>query len=519
MSDPDTPPLNDLLANFALGPAWARGGASKGDAARSKFQGRDNDDKQRSRDRRGGDRRDGDRRDGPPFKGKRPFKDRDGKAPFVHEDIPPAPGVRILIQPNPQAVHLIVKEIHQVARVYSLFDVAATLLAERSRCSATFEVGEGKPPLIKGKHDESLFLTREDALHHLWNSPLRDRYLEEQIHEVDPPSGNFQSVARCGLSGEWLGPPNFHTYQTQLRRIHRERFSHLPFEAYCAKVRTERGQEAIDAWLESTKRQTRWRLKGGDEEAWISDRQLAERALANHAFDDAFEETRSVQLPASVPVNHLSPSLRVSLKLAGGHARKHPAILIPAVCKAIESEHLPVFKRNGKLFTGPARPHALPADATLAPRPARMVEWIRANKPAKLEGLWRAVLPEGGTAPPAEYAADLFWLLQQGHILLFTDDTLVVQEPRDAHSPDQAAAARKPPGSGKSKAKKGKGTGPQQPVKTPEATATAQVPAAETDSEADAAEADAESLTADISDEEPDADDALQAPADETMTN
>ncbi len=57
-----------------------------------------------------------------------------------------------------------------------------------------------------------------------------------------------------------------------------------------------------------------------------------------------------------------------------------------------------------------------------------MVKWIRENSPAKLEGLWKAVLPEGANAPPAEYAADLFWLLQQGHILLYTDDTLAVQE-------------------------------------------------------------------------------------------
>ena len=73
-----------------------------------------------------------------------------------------------------------------------------------------------------------------------------------------------------------------------------------------------------------------------------------------------------------------------------------------------------------------------------------MVEWIRANKPAKLEGLWKAVLPEGGTAPPAEFAADLFWLLHQGHILLFTDDTLVVQEVREAApAPEGEAKAAK----------------------------------------------------------------------------
>jgi len=120
-------------------------------------------------------------------------------------------------------------------------------------------------------------------------------------------------------------------------------------------------------------------------------------------------------------------------------------MLIPAICKALEAEHLPVFKRKGKLFTGPARPLALPADAVLAERPGRMVDWIRANKPAKLEGLWQAVLPEGGTAPPAEYAADLFWMLQQGHILLFTDDTLVVQEHHEPAPPAKKKAKKKKP--------------------------------------------------------------------------
>jgi hypothetical protein len=111
---------------------------------------------------------------------------------------------------------------------------------------------------------------------------------------------------------------------------------------------------------------------------------------------------------------------------------------------------MPVFKRKGKLFTGPARPHALALDAILAERPGQMVKWIRENPPAKLEGLWQAMLPEGSTAPPQGYAADLFWLLQQGHILLYTDDTLVVQdppkpqEPKKPKQPKKKAVAEKP---------------------------------------------------------------------------
>ena len=452
MSDSENNPLNDLLSSFALGPSWARAAGAGQEKRADKPDFKSGDRPPRREDRRddtrkGGFReRDGERR---PQRGPRGGDERRG-APSRLEEAPPAEGVRVILIPDAQAVHLIGKEVHQVARVYPLFDVAKILLAERGRCRAVFEAAEPQPPLLRGKLDDSIFLTREEATRHLWQSELRAQFIEEETIEVDPPRGNFQLVAKCGLTGLWLGPPNFHAYQTNLRRIHRECFANMPFDAYAARVRTERGEEAVNAWLETMKKKTRWRIKGDGDDAWIDDLAEAQRVLAARCFEQAFEETRHAEVPASIPPKNLSPALMTSLKIAGNHARNHPAILIPAVCKAVEAEHLPVFKRQGKLFTGPARPHPLPPGQTLAERPAIMVEWIRANKPAKLEGLWKAVLPEGGTAPPAEFAADLFWLLHQGHILLFTDDTLVVQEIRET----SAAAQEGEPKAGKKKKRK-----------------------------------------------------------------
>lgn len=464
MSDSENDPLSSLLSSFALGPSWARAtGGGQQDRA-SKSDSKSGERPQRRDERDGEDRRGGARdRDRDRDGGRKPFRGRGGKfddrrsGPPRQEEVPPAEGVRVTLVPDAQAVHLIGKEVHQVARVYPLFDVAKILLAERARCRAVFEAPEPHAPLFRGKLDESVFLTREEALRHLWNSELKKQFIEEEVVEVDPPAGNFQLVAKCGLTGMWLGPPNFHAYQTNLRRLHRQCFPNMPFAAYSAKVRTERGEEAVNAWLETMKKRIRWRIKGDADDAWIDDRGDAERALATRCFDQAFAETRRAEVLASIPPSNLSASLMVSLKLAGNHARNHPAILIPAVCKAVEAEHLPVFKRQGKLYTGPARPHPLPPGQALAERPAIMVEWIRANKPAKLEGLWKAVLPEGSTAPPAEFAADLFWLLHQGHILLFTDDTLVVQEVREVQAPDPNAE----PKAGKKKKKKSKKTKPE----------------------------------------------------------
>lgn len=447
MSDSSNDPLSSLLSSFALGPAWARAADDKQERKPKTFSGGDDrpprrDDRDRggrsggppSRDRDGGPRR--------PSPGRGNYEDRRNSAP-AYEEAAPAEGVRVTIAPDAQAIHLIGKEVHQVARVYPLFDVAKILLAEKSRCRAIFESSAPQSPLFRGKLEESVFLTREEALRHLWNSEMRGELMEEEIVEVDPPTGNFQTIARCGLSGELLGPVNFHSYQTNLRRLHRERFAKMPFEVYATKVRTERGEEVVNAWLQTMTHKTRWRIKGDGDDAWINDRAEAERALGTRCFDKAFEETRSANVSGAIPAKNLSPSLLTSLKIAGSHARKHPAVLIPAVCRAVEAEHLPVFKRQGKLHTGPARPHPLPPNAVLAERPSVMVAWIRENKPAKLEGLWKALLPEGSSAPPADYAADLFWLLHQGHILLFTDDTLVVQEARETPPTTEASGEPK----------------------------------------------------------------------------
>jgi hypothetical protein len=448
VSDPDPNPLSDLLSSFALGPSWARATGGDQKEPKSRPDSKSGDRPPRHDERRGDDRQGGSRERNFDRDGRRPPTGRGGKfddrraGPTRPQEPLPAEGVRVTLVPDAQAVHLIGKEVHQVARAYPLFDVAKILLAERSRCRAVFEAPEPRSPLFRGKLDDSLFLTREEAVNHLWQSGLKEQFIEEETIEVDPPGGNFQVVAKCGLTGLWLGPPNFHAYQVNLRRIHRECFPNMPFEAYSARVRTERGEEAVNAWLATMTKKTRWRIKGDGDDAWIDDLNEARRALAVNCFDQAFEETRHVEVPASVSPSNLSASLMISLKMAGNHARNHPAVLIPAVCKAVEAEHLPVFKRQGKLFTGPARPHPLPLGQTLAERPSIMVEWIRANKPAKLEGLWKAVLPEGGTAPPAEFAADLFWLLHQGHILLFTDDTLVVQEVREHTAPDSEATPK-----------------------------------------------------------------------------
>lgn len=467
MSD-SSDPSKDLLSAFDLGPAWARGDESKKKYA-------DHPGDKGPKGRRGGGRRDGGDRRGDGGGGQRGGRRGDhrqgrrdggrgrrgdgGRAP---RDLPaPADGVKITVLPTEEAVHLIVKEIQHRARVYSLFDVAQLFLAGRERYRLQIKLDAERPAFYRGKLDASLFLTRDEAVAHFMQSERFADFYETDETETEPPAGNFQVVARCGISGEWLGPPNFHSYQANLRRLHRERFSSMPFERYAAKVRTERGEEAVNEWLESMKVRQRWRPKGGDDDSWTFERPEIERDFSTRLFGEVFEEVHETELPGDVPARHVSERLLASIKLAGSHARRHPAMIIPSICRMLESDHLAIFKKQGKLYCGPARPHPLVSFEELSERPSAIVRWLDAHPDSKLEDLWKALLPEGTEEPPKEWLVDLFWLLTQGHVLLFADGALVLPKKRHPGGPAKKSApakkaAKKAAGSSKEEARKSK---------------------------------------------------------------
>ena len=47
-----------------------------------------------------------------------------------------------------------------------------------------------------------------------------DTFYQAERTATEPPKGNYTFVAQCGMSGVILGPPNYHDYQNQLRKLH-----------------------------------------------------------------------------------------------------------------------------------------------------------------------------------------------------------------------------------------------------------------------------------------------------------
>ena len=103
-------------------------------------------------------------------------------------------------------------------------------------------------------------LAEEEVRTHLLATHLDDFYEVEEI-VTEPPAGNFVCVARCGLSGEWLGPPNHHSFNARVQEMLRTRFADMNEETYRSRIEMVRTPEAVNQWREQCRKKTVYRRK------------------------------------------------------------------------------------------------------------------------------------------------------------------------------------------------------------------------------------------------------------------
>ena len=273
MSAAEDSPLD--LTGLDFGPAWAKKDTPARDytkevgprdrrekGPRRNSEGRQGD--RRNNDRRGkgreqgrrddrGDRRNNDRRNNDRRGGDRRNQHREPRV-----ETPAPDGFVGGVMPVEEGLDNLSKEIQGGGRTYSVFDLARVVIGARERFNVTFDAPKGSK-FFRCKSDGSLWLTKEEATRHFWQANLLNELYEEVESEVEAPKGNFTSVAKCGLSGKWLAPPNYHSYPTAVAQMHAERFAHMSLEDYKRKIRVENGEEVVQAWIETQTKKVQFR--------------------------------------------------------------------------------------------------------------------------------------------------------------------------------------------------------------------------------------------------------------------
>lgn len=171
---------------------------------------------------------------------------------------------------EPRSLEAIVRQIKASGRAYPVFELGRLFLAGRDRYVVSFSrhsatapqrAGKGEPvpeappsegpaELFQVTADGSLWLSRDEAIRHILHGAGIQNFYRRETISIDPPKGTFTAVAVCGFSGEILGPPNHHSFQTTVARLHREKFYNLPLDRYKSRIRSEKDEALVAKWLE-----------------------------------------------------------------------------------------------------------------------------------------------------------------------------------------------------------------------------------------------------------------------------
>jgi hypothetical protein len=439
--DPEQQPDGLSLDELNIAPAWAKGPAKS-------FDHHTGEDRDRKRDR-GFDR---DRDRGP----RRPTRPRDdakpgGRPPDRRRDRGPLPArsparpapptplpVEVAFLPERSALTPMVETMRQSSRAYSLFDLAKLILNRAERHSIRLTRKDGS--LYRTVLLENVFLSREAALSFTFRR-CAEKLFAESKKPVDPPKGNFQFVNRCGLTGEWLGPPNFHEYQARLIKHHQTRLAHVPFEKFKASIETLRDDGAVQAWLESRSSVTEYTCRLCAESQVMTDRMDVEKHIRDHHLPSLVTEVPVVQIAGPV-ARQLEGRLLELVRQVWEDERRFPLNTVNELRPHLVKAGFQFFKHGKSItYVTSTKLNRFESITHLTEHVQKIITFLRAHPDSTRKQLAEHLAPVDETI----LAADLHWLIQDGYVVEFFNGKLWALDDKPTKPVPPAPEAAPPP--------------------------------------------------------------------------
>lgn len=460
------------LGSFDFTPDWARGRSDDkakyahfeqreerlGDEGRRRFGGgapRGRDDGGRRPPRRasssdGEGRRNafGDRR------GPRPFGDRRGDGqgrparPFVK---PLDVDVRIL--PSQKDLGTIIKRIQTTGLAYPLKQLVMFFLDNPESCILRLSPKEGADVHFhQCKACGHLAFSADELQAHVLSAHLSDYYDSEEV-DCEPPKGNFSCVARCGMSGVLLGPPNLHGYDARIREVIRSRFPEMDEAAFRSRIEMVHDADMVEEWRKSVTKKTVYRRKpakdaaateaeGEVQESPALDREAAEREFRRVVAASLVSEPKTPDVTAAAALKSENRPLLFACRSALERERRRPHDLSRALRGAFHHRKLVFFRANspdGQEFVCSVKPSPLDT-AHAIPELVELVKYVEEH-PDQLRQAVVAALSGGDPKKAADVKAHLSWLVEKGHLVNFSVGILSAPDANPRFRPPRRPAA------------------------------------------------------------------------------
>lgn len=376
---------------------------------------------------RGGDRRD--------FRSPRP-------------EYPPLP-LEIRVLPEQKALGAVIRRIQTSHRAFPLRDIAWLFLDNPASCLIRVEpLKDQQLPMFQCKVCGLPALSEEEIRAHLVNRHMDDFFDVEEV-DCEPPSGAFVCVARCGMSGELLGPPNHHSFNSKVHEMLRTKFPSMSEEAYRARIETVREPAAIEQWRQQCTRKKIYRRKGAMPTAVEPDaapadgaaaepaelepapkapsmeRDVAEMVFMREILPEQISSVRHLICTAAVAMQTTSRPLYFALKDTLNRERRFPASLFFALRGAFRHRNLHLFRVNdpkGQDFVM-LKPAAVLDPTHTAPEVRNLLTYVNEH-PACTKAELVSGLAGTDEAKVKETLVQLVWLVEKGHVIEYYNDVL-----------------------------------------------------------------------------------------------
>ena len=296
-----------------------------------------------------------------------------------------------------------------------------------------------RAPLFLVLPSENVFLRQEDAIrfalrHHA------EMIFKEKKTPIDPPKGNFTFVNRCGATGVWLGPPNYHEYQSRLIRHHQQRLRHVPFEEFRARIQTVRDPEAVKAWLDSMSVKPEYEcILDAEPKAFPNREELEKHFIENHVAQFV-TSAPEVQISGMASRQLQNPAVLESVRLAWQEERKFPMKTANEMRGRLRHEGFHFFKGPKDItYISRSKPQRFESITHLSEQIQKIIVYLREHVGCKRKQLLAHIVPQSAATPKALEAvvapsptsseedrvlADLHWLIQDGYVVEFSSGQL-----------------------------------------------------------------------------------------------
>jgi hypothetical protein len=350
--------------------------------------------------------------------------------------------------PEDVSFNALVKMIRSSARTIELFEIARTVLGKPDRFVVVVSrkprpagAPEAAPqPIHIAVPDGVPFESEDAAISYVFSAHL-DKFFDKAEVEVDPPKGNYLVINKCGITGELLGPPNYHRYNQLIQQHHAAKVARMSFEAFKSRIETVRDPEVVNQWLEKMRKVIRYTSKApvaeGQTAPAFDTPDEARAHLVSTARDTVTKPVDNARFHGKVL--DTMPRGEILMAIEGAYERqlRFPLDTANQLRGRLRREHFTIFKKGSKgvsYVCAVKRKFRVPGQV-FGESIGSLISFIEQNPLVKAGELAAKMLgisapPEGSSVTPEQrekmirLQGDLIWLVREGYVTEFIDGGL-----------------------------------------------------------------------------------------------